>query len=1264
MKTVAIETSTMPMPTWLATKSLFFRTPTWRAFARNGTLTFTITNPPALGLLEPLPPRKTKLGADFGLQHNFCQCQRRRPCHNFHKRGVRTLCFKVQKYSKCTGRQSTKDSKAVLHSGDLRHLMWWEEKMLLCKKPSNKELVKRLVYSNLLGLDENLKNGSLKDGSLNWELLQFKRRFPREVLLCRVGEFYEAFGFDACILVEYAGLNPVGGTRSDTVPKAGCPVMNLRQTLDELTRNGFSACVVEEVQGPSQARTRKERFISGHAHPGSPYVYGLAGADIDVDFPEPVPVIGISRSARGYCFVSVLEAMQTYSVEDGLTEEAIIAKLRARPCHLLFLHSSLRKNSSGTSRWGAFGEGGLLWGECTAKHHEWFDGDPVSHLLSKVRELYGIDPDQSFRNVTVPSDKRPRPLYLGTATQIGVMPTEGIPSLLKVLLPSDSAGLCAMYLRDLLLNPPTYQIALSIQAACRLMSGVTCAIPDFTCVPAAKLVKLIGAKEANHIEFSRIQNMAKEILCMHEKPELSPIVEKLLDPAWVATGLKIDRETLVSECMEIARAVGDIIFLEGEPDQAVSCSLVIPAEFFVDMESSWKGRVKRVHAENVFQEVERAAEALSAAVEADFLPIVLRVKAISASPGGCAKGEICYAKEHESIWFKGKRFIPAVWGNTSGEEQIKHLIPATDAKGKKFGDEWHTTKKVEEALHRYREAVMCAKLKILEILRGLAVELQTKMNTIVFISVLSVIIKTLFAHVSEGRRRKWVFPTLKEINPNLSVRESGNEGNQLKIVGLIPYWLNTSQASAIENTIEMQSLFLLTGPNGGGKSSVLRSIGATSLLGICGLMVPADTAVIPHFDSIMLHMASYDSPADGKSSFQMEMSEMRSLLLEATNRSLVLVDEICRGTEVQKGTCIAASIIEELDSVGCMGVISTHLHGLLDLSLHAKNIVYKAMGIGIVNGQIKPTWKLIDGVCRESLAFETARYEGIPENIVKRAEDLYVSSKQRQMAKSAKRNGNFRTVTSHPNKISFIGIDPQASCEQTDLEAKINTPKPSDGPKSIVEDNNKIASYDDSLPISNGEVPRHATSNTLDIQSSESTAIDSLATLKIDRSNSTVSALVVHKAKESRSERNLRLLKEAEKVFISMCEKKLLELHGQKLLLPNPPSICCSLIGARERPPPTSINSSCVYILQRPDGKFYVGQTDDLAGRISAHRTVEGLQRAPFLYIRVPGKSVARELETLLINQLPLSGFELVNKADQNHHSFGTYHLTSDIPPF
>ena len=92
-----------------------------------------------------------------------------------------------------------------------------------------------------------------------------------------------------------------------------------------------------------------------------------------------------------------------------------------------------------------------------------------------------------------------------------------------------------------------------------------------------------------------------------------------------------------------------------------------------------------------------------------FLPIITRIKATTAPLGG-PKGEILYAREHEAVWFKGKWFSPAVWAGTPGEEQIKHLKPALDSKGRKVGEEWFTTTRVEDALTR---SLLCALLKFL-----------------------------------------------------------------------------------------------------------------------------------------------------------------------------------------------------------------------------------------------------------------------------------------------------------------------------------------------------------------------------------------------------------------------------------------------------------------------------------------------------------------------------------------------------------------------
>ncbi|KAI4338070.1 hypothetical protein L6164_016423 [Bauhinia variegata] len=1080
-------------------------------------------------------------------------------------------CFKDRKILR-EGSKATKKRKApnyVLDDKDISHILWWKERMDLCRKPSTIQLVQRLEYSNLLGLDVNLKSGSLKEGTLNWEMLQFKSRFPREVLLCRVGDFYEAIGIDACVLVEYAGLNPFGGLRSDSVPRAGCPVVNLRQTLDDLTHNGYSVCIVEEVQGPTQARTRKSRFISGHAHPGNPYVYGLVGVDHDLDFPEPMPVVGISRSAWGYCINLVLETMKTYSSEDGLTEDAVVTKLRTCQYHHLFLHTSLRQNSSGTCRWGEFGEGGLLWGECSSRNFEWFDGNPISDLLLKVKELHSLDDEVTFRNTTVSSENRPRPLTLATATQIGAIPTEGIPSLLGVLLPQNCTGLPVLYVRDLLLNPPAHDIASTIQATCKLMSSVTCSIPEFTCVSSAKLVKLLELREANHIEFCRIKNVLDEILQMHRTCELNEILKLLIDPTWVATGLKVDFETLVAECDVVSVRIGEIISLDGENDQQVGSFSPIPYEFFEDMESSWKGRVKRIHIDHLFTEVERAAEALSLAATEDFIPIISRISA-SAAPLGGPKGEILYAREHEAVWFKGKRFAPNVWAGSPGEEQIKQLKAATDSKGRKVGEEWFTTIKVEAALARYHEAGAKARARVLEILRGLSAELQSKINILVFASMLLVIAKALFAHVSEGRRRKWVFPTLAESLGSKALDET----NRMKIVGLLPYWFNIAEGDAVQNTVDMQSLFLLTGPNGGGKSSLLRSICAAALLGICGFMVPAESGLIPCFDSVMLHMKSYDSPADGKSSFQVEMSEIRSIIAGTTKRSLVLIDEICRGTETAKGTCIAGSIIETLDDIGCLGIISTHLHGIFALSLNTKNTVYKAMGTVCIDGQTKPTWKLINGICEESLAFETAKREGIPETIIQRAENLYLSVYANRL-------------------LSGKNCSQQEHFSCTDFD----------------------------------------TSNGLHLHK---TRVETQAANK---------GIVLTNQMEVLHEK-------VESAITVICQKKIQELHRRKEIT-ELLEVKCVLIGGREKPPPSTIGASSVYVILRPDKKLYVGQTDDLEGRIRAHRSKERMQNASFIYFLVPGKSLACQLETLLINQLPSQGFQLTNVADGKHRNFG-----------
>ena len=176
-------------------------------------------------------------------------------------------------------------------------------------KQSARLMVQRVDFSDPLGVDTSLRGaskGSGKSGgrkTLYDYALEVKAQHPRKVLLIRVGEFYEAIGYDAVMLVMHAGLNPMGLTG---VPRAGCPLVKVQETLDRLTSRGFSAVVCEEVPVMHRYGTRappKERYVAAIITPASPqYVVGAAdnGDDVEFDGAAPPPVIGAcSRSRAG-----------------------------------------------------------------------------------------------------------------------------------------------------------------------------------------------------------------------------------------------------------------------------------------------------------------------------------------------------------------------------------------------------------------------------------------------------------------------------------------------------------------------------------------------------------------------------------------------------------------------------------------------------------------------------------------------------------------------------------------------------------------------------------------------------------------------------------------------------------------------------------------------------------------------------------------------------------------------------------------------------
>uniref|UniRef100_A0A7S3R3A2 DNA mismatch repair proteins mutS family domain-containing protein n=1 Tax=Dunaliella tertiolecta TaxID=3047 RepID=A0A7S3R3A2_DUNTE len=254
-------------------------------------------------------------------------------------------------------------------------------------------------------------------------------------------------------------------------------------------------------------------------------------------------------------------------------------------------------------------------------------------------------------------------------------------------------------------------------------------------------------------------------------------------------------------------------------------------------------------------------------------------------------------------------------------------------------------------------------------------------------------------------------PTIPAQPPNQAVASSSNQsGSSNRSAGLgssgpttsstsmllkdlRPYYLEPTEG-AVTNDVELgNNVWLLTGANMAGKSTVLRSIAAASLLGLCGLMVPAKHARIPAFDSIMLRNFSGDSPVEGKSSFRLEMEDTRCADQESTARSLVLADELGKGTEVDAGTAVCAALATRLAHRGTTTVFATHLHKLVDLLkplAEEGKMEYMRMGLQQnPQGKLLPTWRVEKGVCFESLAFNVAEDSGMDPKLLDMMRHFY-----------------------------------------------------------------------------------------------------------------------------------------------------------------------------------------------------------------------------------------------------------------------------------
>lgn len=285
------------------------------------------------------------------------------------------------------------------------------------------------------------------------------------------------------------------------------------------------------------------------------------------------------------------------------------------------------------------------------------------------------------------------------------------------------------------------------------------------------------------------------------------------------------------------------------------------------------------------------------------------------------------------------------------------------------------------------------------------------------------IIDVLYSLTTASTVNNYVKPTISN-NLNLEINDSRHPVVE-KLVPRNEYIVNDIKIGGNGNKINV-----LTGPNMAGKSTYLRQVGLITLMAQIGCFVPASSAEIGLVDRIFTRVGLQDDLSVGQSTFMVEMVETASILNNATSQSLILLDEIGRGTSTYDGLAIAQSVVEFIHNHPALQsktIFATHYHEMIEVAENLENAKNLQVTVEENSGNIIFLRKIAPGGAGKSYGIHVADLAGIPKDIIERAKDLLQS-----FEKSTGPNKN------HSESSKQLSLIPSENHEIKRLISKIN----------------------------------------------------------------------------------------------------------------------------------------------------------------------------------------------------------------------------------
>ncbi len=781
------------------------------------------------------------------------------------------------------------------------------------------------------------------------QYLEIKSRYRDAILLYRMGDFYEMFFEDAEVAAPILQITLT--SRDGEIPMCGIPHHALDSYLIKLIRSGNKIAICEQMEDPSQAKGLVRREVVRVLTPGCiPESVGLEERDHHYLASYDGETLGLMDVSTGSIHLysvqrsSIVDHMRLFPIKEillpGTPAEFELTGVSIPITPLDISYFDRRAGMQQLSK---------ILGTASLKGFGLMEGDPRSGvagaLLRYVRETQFRD-DAVAVDLIVHDEQK-----VIDATSIRNLeifqsslgdPRHSLHAVLDRTMTPMGARLLRTWMREPLSSLEEIQHRLGAVEELVRRRELRQSLSE-TCKGMGDL-----ERQTSRVAYGR--EHPRDLLAIADTLDRSSAIYELLATVERSTLLKELRDTL-NPPMDLAAQIRET--LVDQPPLQIREGGLIRDGVDERLDEARSIQSESRSAILALEETERRATGIS--------NLKVGYNRVYGYYVEVSRGQVSRVPEHyirKQTLVNAERFI------TPG---IKEL---------------------EEKILHANETVASLELELYEDLRN-AVLLET--NRIMHVARNLAIMDCLLSFATAARDGNYVKPDM-HTGSSLSLRESRHPVVE-KVLREEPFTPNDCDIPE-----EGRRILIITGPNMGGKSTYLRQVALAAYMSHIGSFVPATEASIPLFDRIFTRVGAFDQLAQGESTFMVEMLELAQILRKATDRSLIILDEVGRGTATFDGLSLAWAVVEHIhEQIGAKTLFATHYHELTELALLLPGVRNLSVDVKEFEGKIFFIHRIVDGTADRSYGIEVAHLAGVPSEIVSRAKEVLANLEKSEL---------------------------------------------------------------------------------------------------------------------------------------------------------------------------------------------------------------------------------------------------------------------------